>query len=72
MPVSILWSRHYISGVTGSFHGDMALAFERMLADIDASRTAVEEMNKAIRFHMGIEQRDDYSGRRWFCERFTY
>ena len=67
------WRRHYHSGVTGSFHGDMAHAFAAIAEDPDVKfyPEVVRSLWTAVRIHMDIERSPWYTGgRKWFCERF--
>lgn len=66
----VLWARHYQPGLTGSFHGDMAAAFDAISRDPDCDLQVAQMMRYASAVHMGIERDPRHEGRRWFCERF--
>ncbi len=66
--IETLWQRHYHPGVTGEFHGDMALAFRRMLDDPDLHERL--QLDVAVRVHKSVESSANYGGRKWFCETF--
>ena len=70
--IEILWKRHFHSGLAGSYHGDMAAAFDAMLKDSDIDEKTVEKMWESMQLHMTIERGPQYAGRKWFCERFGY
>ena len=67
--IAWLWKRHY-HVVTGSFHGDMARAYELMLADPRCGDDDKSRLQQAIRIHMSLEREPGHEGRKWFCERF--
>jgi hypothetical protein len=65
-----LWKKHYHAGVTGSYHGDMALAFEAISKDPECDHATHEQLRQSVAIHMGLEHRPDHVGRKWFCEKF--
>ena len=67
--ITMLWKRHYVSGVTGSYHGDMARAYAAMLDDPECDRSTASKMRGAINIHMHAERHPAHTGRHWFCER---
>jgi len=63
-----IWNRHYVAGVTGSFHGDMAHAYRKMLADDECGVRERQKMLQAARVHAHMEAVEGVTGRRWFTE----
>lgn len=70
--IEVLWDRHYAPGTTGSYHGDMADAFAKMLADEMCSLTVAKVLRRSIQAHMQVERSGSYQGRRFFCERWAH
>lgn len=70
--IEILWKRHYHPEVTGNFHGDMARAFQFMLADPECDDVARRKMGISIRAHIAIEHSQYFPSdeRKWFTEAF--
>ena len=67
-----LWLRHYHPGVTGSYHGDMAFAFDSMSKDKDCEcdlETATK-LRHAAKIFTNLERIPSHNGRKWFCELF--
>ena len=69
--IQVLWRKHYIVGITGSFHGDMAYAFAAILKDSDCDTKVYRQIWISIRRHLAIESHKLYHQRRWFTERFS-
>lgn len=65
-----LWNRYYHPGVTGSFHGDMARAFQAILQDSDCDRKTHDKIQRSVREHRAVENSVLYKGTKWFCEVF--
>lgn len=70
MMIETLWDRHYVAGVTGNYHGDMAHAFAKMLDDSDCDPDTRRKMQTAIDIHCRLEAAASYTGRQWFTEKF--
>lgn len=68
--ITTLWKRHYHVGVTGSYHGDMAVAFDAISKDADCDLLTAQKMRRAAATHMEAERQPEHKGRKWFCERF--
>lgn len=69
--IESLYNRHHVTGLTGSFHGDMADAFAKVLADLDCDAVTRQKIATSIRSHKSVESSRTYSGRKWFTEKFT-
>lgn len=68
--IEMLWARHYEPGLTGSYHGDMALAFQKMLDDRDCNGETREKVRRSIWHHTKAEASPQHTGRRPFSGRF--
>lgn len=68
--IETLWNRHYVSGVTGDYHGDMAYAFRAMLADASCTEATRTQIMRSVKIHIDLEQFCAYRGRKWFSESF--
>ena len=70
--IETLWKRHYCPGLTGSFHGDMADAWVKMLADPECDMATARKIRQSAESHMRIERLIpfDSTKRKWFCEKF--
>lgn len=65
-----LWAANYIPGETCSYHGDMAKAFERMLAEPLCDSVIAQSLKIAIYVHCRLERMERHVGPRWFCAVF--
>lgn len=65
-----LWRKHYAAGATGSYHGDMALAFAKIRQDELCDGTIAQMLMNAVRVHCRLERMPEHVGRKWFCEQF--
>ncbi len=68
--IAALWNRFYQPGTTGSFHGDMAAAFDAIAKSNELSLGEARKLRTAISIHMQIERSAKHVGRKWFCEKF--
>lgn len=65
-----LWSKHYVAGITGSYHGDMAIAFSAILADSLCDGVVAHAIRSATSIHCRLERTKEHVGRKYFCEQF--
>jgi hypothetical protein len=70
--LEIFWKKHYVSGVTGSYHGDMAHTFTKILNDEDFQYypKAYNQVVQSVRIHRHVESNFTFTERKWFCEKF--
>ena len=68
--IEVLWAKHYVPGITGSYHGDMASAFNAIRADARCGARVNRLIQNAVSVHLRLERMESHKGRRYFVELF--
>lgn len=70
LTIGELWTKHYHAEVTGSYHGDMARAFDAISRDPQCGLDIAMTLRTVIQIHMELERNRSHVGRKYFCELF--